>query len=183
MKGFSRKNRCLSLCGLNCLLCPMYIDSYCPGCGGGDGNQSCKIAKCSLENGNVEYCCQCSKYPCDKYEHIDEADSFITHQNQKNNLDLILKTGEEAYNSEQKEKQKLLEFFLLNCNDGRRKNLFCLGVNLLDLQSVKRIAEKIKNSPDFDNLSIKERAEIASKELKKAAEEKEIELKLRKKTN
>lgn len=183
MKGFIRKNQCLSLCGLNCLLCPMYIGSYCPGCGGGEGNQSCKIAKCSLENGNVEYCCQCTKYPCDKYEHIDEADSFITHQNQKNNLDLILKIGEEAYNIEQKEKQKLLEFFLLNCNDGRRKNLFCLGVNLLDLQSVKSIEEKIKNSPDFDNMPIKERAEIACKELKKAAEEKEIELKLRKKTN
>lgn len=56
----------------------------------------------------MEYCCQCSKYPCDKYEHIDEADSFVTHQNQKNNLDLILKIGEEAYNIEQKEKQKLL---------------------------------------------------------------------------
>lgn len=53
----------------------------------------------------------------------------------------------------------------------------------MDLQSVKSIEEKIKNSPDFDNMPIKERAEIACKELKKAAEEKEIELKLRKKTN
>lgn len=180
MKGFNRKNKFLSLCGLNCSLCPMYIGSYCPGCGGGEGNQSCKIARCSLENGNVEYCCQCSKYPCDKYEHIDEADSFITHKNQKSNLDLILKIGEEAYNHEQEKKQKLLEFFLSNCNDGRRKNLFCLSVNLLDLQSIEKIAEKIKSNSDFDNQSIKERAEFACKELEKAAEEQGIELKLRK---
>lgn len=124
MKGFNRKNQFLSLCGLYCSLCPMHIGSYCPGCGGGEGNQSCKIARCSLENGNVEYCCQCSKYPCDKYEHIDEVDPFITHKNQKSNLYLMLKIGEEAYNSEQEKKQKLLEFFLSNCNDGRRKNFF-----------------------------------------------------------
>lgn len=107
-------------------------------------------------------------------------DSFITHKNQKSNLDLILKIGEEAYNNEQKKKQKLLEFFLSNCNDGRRKNLFCLGVTLLDLQSIEKIAEEIKSNSDFDNLSIKERAEFACKELKKAAEEQGIELKLRK---
>ena len=35
MKGFKRNNQLLSLCGLNCGLCPMHIDGYCPGCGGG----------------------------------------------------------------------------------------------------------------------------------------------------
>ncbi len=180
MKGFIRKNQFLSLCGLNCALCPMYIGSYCPGCGGGEGNQSCKIAKCSLENGQPEYCCQCPKYPCGKYEHIDEADSFITHRNQRSNLELIKKIGEEAYNGEQRKKQELLSFFLSDCNDGRRKNLFCLGVNLLDLKSAENIAEKVKNHPDFYNLSVKEKAEIVSEEFKKAAEDKGIELKLRK---
>ena len=50
MKGFKRNNQLLSLCGLNCGLCPMHIDGYCPGCGGGAGNQSCRIARCSLEH-------------------------------------------------------------------------------------------------------------------------------------
>lgn len=45
MKGFKRNNQLLSLCGLNCGLCPMHIDGYCPGCGGGAGNQSCRIAR------------------------------------------------------------------------------------------------------------------------------------------
>lgn len=53
MKGFKRNNQLLSLCGLNCGLCPMHIDGYCPGCGGGAGNQSCRIARCSLEHDNL----------------------------------------------------------------------------------------------------------------------------------
>lgn len=35
MKGFKRENRLLSLCGLNCGLCTMYLGKYCPGCGAG----------------------------------------------------------------------------------------------------------------------------------------------------
>ena len=53
MKGFKRNNQLLSLCGLNCGLCPMHIDGYCPGCGGGAGNQSCRIARCSLEHDHI----------------------------------------------------------------------------------------------------------------------------------
>ena len=34
--------------------------------GGGEGNQSCKIAKCSMQHGRVEYCNQCQEFPCDK---------------------------------------------------------------------------------------------------------------------
>ena len=52
MKGFNRKNQLFSLCGLNCGLCPMFLNKYCPGCGGGEGNQSCKIARCSMEHGD-----------------------------------------------------------------------------------------------------------------------------------
>lgn len=83
MKGFERNDRWFSLCGLNCALCPMYLGKYCPGCGQGEGNQSCAIARCSLEHDKVEYCFLCKEYPCSKYQNIDEADSFITHQNQK----------------------------------------------------------------------------------------------------
>lgn len=76
MNGFERDNSLLSLCGLNCGLCPMRLGGHCGGCG--NGNQSCRIARCSLEHGGVEYCCKCVGYPCEKYERIDEYDSFIT---------------------------------------------------------------------------------------------------------
>ena len=78
MKGFKRQNQLFSLCGLNCGLCPMFLNKNCPGCGGGEGNQTCKIARCSIEHDGVEYCFQCGEYPCEKYEHIDDFDSFIT---------------------------------------------------------------------------------------------------------
>ena len=63
MENFERNDTLFSLCGLNCALCPMYIDKYCPGCGGGPGNQSCAIARCRLQHGDIEYCCQCPDYP------------------------------------------------------------------------------------------------------------------------
>jgi len=53
MKNFDRQNQLFSLCGLNCGLCPMHLGNHCPGCGG-KGNQSCKIARCSLEHGKIE---------------------------------------------------------------------------------------------------------------------------------
>lgn len=55
-------------------------ESILPRLWGGEGNQSCSIAKCSLQHGNIKYCFQCENYPCEKYDNIDEFDSFITHQ-------------------------------------------------------------------------------------------------------
>ena len=105
MKGFKRNNQLLSLCGLNCGLCPMHIDGYCPGCGGGAGNQSCRIARCSLEHDNLTYCYECSSYPCDKYMKFAKYDSFITHQHYhqdlmkaKNKYYSLYKLQAEAYN-------------------------------------------------------------------------------------
>lgn len=60
----------------------MRLGGYCPGCGGGEGNQGCAIARCSLTRGGLEYCWQCGEFPCVRYREIDRYDSFITHQNQ-----------------------------------------------------------------------------------------------------
>ena len=111
MKGFVRNNQYLSLCGLNCKLCPMNLAGHCSGCG--VDNQSCKIAKCSIEHGKIEYCFQCTSFPCDKYAHIDDFDSFITHHNQMNDMEKASQIGIPAYNAEQEEKRKLLDFLLV----------------------------------------------------------------------
>ena len=105
MKNFKRTNLLFSLCGLNCGLCPMNLNKSCPGCGGGEGNQSCSLARCSLQHGKVEYCFQCENYPCPKYEHIDEFDSFITHQHQKLDIQKFIEQGAEAYSSVQQNKR------------------------------------------------------------------------------
>ena len=171
MKGFSRNNPYPSLCGLNCKLCSMNISGHCGGCG--FGNQSCPIARCSLEHGKPEYCFQCSEYPCDRYAHIDEYDSFITHMNQKADLEKMQKIGEEAYNAEQVEKRNILDRLLTEYNDGRKKTLFCLAVNLLPLEDLRTVFA----DGDMD-LSIKDRAKLMEKRLK---EKSSVELKLRKK--
>jgi hypothetical protein len=181
MKGFHRQNQLFSLCGLNCGLCPMFLNKNCPGCGGGTGNQSCKIARCSMEHGGVEYCFQCQEYPCEKYEHIDDHDSFITHRNQKADLEKARQSGMEAYNAEQAEKTKILDILLSGYNDGRKKTLFCMAVNLLDLQELREVLRQIDNKSDMRTLMLKEKSAFATGLIQNAAAKKNIDLKMRKK--
>lgn len=176
MKGFERSDFCLSLCGLNCTLCPMHLGGHCPGCGGGAGNQSCGIARCSLEHGGLEYCSRCAEYPCAKYEGFDEFDSFITHRNRDANLRRAEKIGLDAYSAEQVERAEILQTLLTNFNDGRKKTLYCLGVNLLRLDDLREIMAHLEPS-----MPLKERTAQAAGLFQSAAEKQNIELKLRKK--
>ena len=86
----------------------MKLDGHCPGCGGGEGNQSCKIAKCSIQHGKIEYCNQCQEFPCDKYGRADEYDIFITHRNWKQDFEKMKVMGVEAYNYGQMQKLEIL---------------------------------------------------------------------------
>lgn len=181
MKGFNRRNQLFSLCGLNCGLCPMFLNKNCPGCGGGEGNQSCKIARCSMEHGGVEYCFQCSEYPCEKYKHIEDFDSFITHRRQKADLEKARQFGIESYNAEQLEKAKILNILLSGYNDGRKKTLFCVAVNLLELQELKTVLRQIENRPDMETLTLKEKSAFVAGLLQDAASQRKIDLKLCKK--
>ena len=181
MKGFNRQNQLCSLCGLNCGLCPMFLNKNCPGCGGGEGNQSCRIARCSMEHTGVEYCCQCNEYPCEKYEHIDDFDSFITHRNQTADLEKIRRMGVEAYNMEQTEKIKILDILLSGYNDGRKKTLFCVAVNLLDLQELREALREIEGKPDMETLTLKEKSAFAAGLLQEIASRRKVDLKLRRK--
>ncbi|MDO5422971.1 MAG: DUF3795 domain-containing protein [Eubacteriales bacterium] len=181
MKNFTREDLLFSLCGLNCGLCPMHLDGYCPGCGGGEGNQSCKIAKCSLRHGSPAYCSQCREFACELYADIDKTDSFITHQNRRKDLEKQREMGVEAYQAEQKEKIQLLQWLLKNCNDGRKKTFFCVAVNLLDMETVKQTVEQARNDAVFETLSVKEKAILITERFRRAAEEQGILLKLRRK--
>lgn len=179
MKNFKRENLMFSLCGLNCSLCPMNLNQYCPGCGGGEGNQSCSIAKCSLQHGKIEYCFQCENYPCEKYENIDKFDSFITHQHQKRDMEKFRELGIEPYTAEQQRKKVLLNHLLNTYNDGRKKTLFCVAVNLLELDGIENIINELDKNTR--NLSLKEKAAYAASLLQKTAANKDITVKLHKK--
>jgi len=179
MKGFERKNQLLSLCGLNCGLCPMLLGNYCGGCG--NGNQSCKTARCSLAHGKIEYCYECSQYPCEKYQHTDEYDSFITHRRQIADLEKARTIGIEHYNAEQQKKAQILSYLLSNYNDGRRKNFFCVAVNLLELSELQEAVTQIQSNKELSSLPLKEQSLYVVEVFQKIAGRRNIKLQLIKK--
>lgn len=181
VKDFNRKNLLFSLCGLNCGLCSMNLGCHCPGCGGGEGNQSCAIARCSLQHDGVEYCFLCPEYPCDRYQRNPDLDSFITHQHQLEDMKRAGEIGIEAYTREQERKVEILQQLLAEYNDGKRKTFYGLAVNLLPLEDLERILKETTVTPDFQHGTQREQAGILAGEFQKTADEQGILLKLRKK--
>lgn len=177
MKVFSRKEPMFSLCGLNCALCAMHVGGYCPGCGGGEGNQSCAFARCSLGHG-VEFCADCEEYPCARYEGFDDADSFVPHSRRRADLERARELGLEAYMSELREKAELLSELLAGYNDGRRKSLFCTAAYLLPPEALREVVLSLRSLPERP---LKERAAEAASLLQTAADGLGVSLRLVKK--
>lgn len=157
----------------------MHLGSYCGGCG--NGNQTCKIARCSLEHGKVSYCNECKEYPCDKYQHIDDYDSFITHRRRRADLARAQRIGIDAYNLEQQEKVQILSWLLSNYNDGRKKNFYCVAVNLLELAELREAVDRIRSIDGLSALPAKEQCRAAAEVIQKIAERRDVELKLNRK--
>lgn len=157
----------------------MFLGKHCGGCG--NGNQSCKIARCSLEQGTIEYCYQCEKYPCEQYEGIDAFDSFITHRHQKVDLEKAQRIGIDEYNREQNEKIKILHYLLSNYNDGRKKAFFCVAVNLLGLSQLQEGIKQVEENPEISILSVKEKSAYVADVFRRIADRESIQLRLNKK--
>lgn len=179
MKNFIRDYPLFSVCGLNCGLCTMHIGGHCPGCGGGDGNQSCAIARCSMEKG-VAFCFECGTYPCAKYDGVDANDSFVTHLRQKQDLSRLKRIGLDAYRTELDEKIAILLLLLANYNDGRHKSPFCTAVNLLELDILREIMAAL-SVETMAEMTAKEKAKLAAAKFDSAAAARDFSLKLRKK--
>lgn len=203
MKNYQREYPLFSLCGLNCALCPMHLNQYCPGCGGGEGNQSCAIFRCGREHGCPEYCFQCSEYPCEKYDSVMEYDSFLPHRNMRKDMERAKSGGIDSYQAELAEKAAILQELLDNYNDGRRKTFYMLAVYLLELQDLKDAMEQISRETSggvmqenakgtqekakgtvqgmAQEMTLKEKAAAAAGCFQAIAQEKGIILKLNKK--
>lgn len=187
MKEYSRDYPLFSLCGVNCGLCPRYHTdgtSKCPGCGGESfhlKHPTCAIITCSKKHGNVEYCFQCSDYPCHRYAAEELRDSFISRKNVLTDFDKAKIFGVESYQIELNEKVEILRFLIENYNDGKRKNFYCIAINLLKLADIKEIVETINTSiaPQDIDLKVKVLQVVALFEAK--AKEQNIKLTLRKK--
>lgn len=175
MKAYNRNEPHFSLCGLNCALCPRYHTegtSKCPGCGGEDfylKHPTCAIITCNNKHEHVEFCFECSEYPCERYNFPKNVDSFISYKNIEQNM-ADAKSDLASYLKELSEKKCILEQLITHHNDGKSKGFFCLAVNLLSLDTLNEIITALQNNIDTDAVGL----------LKQKANELGIELKLRK---
>lgn len=186
MKEYQRKYPQFSLCGLNCGLCPRYRtegSSRCPGCGGKNfhlQHPACAVITCNIKHDNVEFCFQCSSYPCERYSRPSDIDSFITYRNVLSDFEKVRRDGIDQYMSVLNDKNKILESLIKNYNDGRSKNFYCIAVNLLELDALKGIMREIEEEISGKNISLKEKLGQIKVLLEKEAAKAGIGLKLRK---
>lgn len=78
------------------------------------------------------------------------------------------------------EKNKILEFLIKNCNEGKRKSFYCLAVNLLSLPDLRLILRQIEDTIDGLDISLKEKAGLAAALFEATAKRRKIPLLLRK---
>lgn len=186
MKEYKRAYPLFSLCGLTCGLCPRYNTdgkSKCPGCGGPEfhlKHPSCAVITCNKKQNNVEYCSQCPKYPCKKYFKVSDTDSFISYKNVLSDFKLMNEIGEDKFKEIINSKMKILEELLTKYNDGKKKNFYCLAVNLLTINDLNAIMLKVRNIPFDDDNDLKEQIKQVVSIFKSRSRDKGIELKLRK---
>jgi len=182
---YKREYPLFALCGLNCGLCPRYQTegvSKCPGCGGPDfhlQHPTCAVVTCNKKHNNVEFCFQCSTYPCRKYAEPIPVDSFISYRNVLTGF-AKAKADLANYKAELQEKIGFLEFLLQNYNDGRRKSFYCTAVNNLDLNSLRQIRESIAESIQSQPTDLKSKIKLIAELFEESARQTGVELKLRK---
>ena len=116
-----------------------------------------------------------------KYRNCEEYDSFIVHRRQKADLEKAQKIGVEAYNQEQKEKIEILRYLLANFNDGRKKNFFCVAVNLMELLELQEGLQEINEKEDLAFWIMKEKLVYVRKIFQNITGRRNISLKLNKK--
>ncbi len=183
MIPFIRKNPLFSLCGLNCSLCPRFNtdgSSKCPGCGGENfstQHPTCAVETCNRKHDNVEYCFQCSEYPCKKYQEESKCDSFISYRSVKQNF-IEAKNDIKKYETDLGKRQKYLKILLEKYNDGKSKGLYCLVANDMPLNELEILISKIDKI--LIDLDIKEKAKEVKKEILALEVKFGFEFKLRK---
>ncbi|MEA4925591.1 MAG: DUF3795 domain-containing protein [Syntrophomonadaceae bacterium] len=186
MIQYKRKYPIFSLCGLNCGLCPRYHtdgSSKCPGCGGPDfhlKHPACSVITCNRKHDQVEFCFECSAYPCSKYANPGNLDSFISYRNVINDFEKARTEGVDQYIRQLREKIKILEFLISNYNDGRRKNFYCLAVNLLKLEDIQNIMAQIGQEIGEQNIPMKDKINRIVSLFEDQARKDNLSLKLRK---
>jgi len=185
-----KKYPIVGACGLNCGLCPRYYTegtSRCPGCCGPDFWQkhpSCGFITCCVKRKNLETCAQCTDWAgCEKVARIMDSakyqDSFLSYKPLAANFAFIQKNGIEEFARLEMEKQRFLRYLIDSYDEGRSKNFYCTGCQLIPLDKLKEAladAEtRITGATD-----IKEKARLVRAAIGSMADSLQIDLRLRK---
>ncbi|MFW9971464.1 MAG: DUF3795 domain-containing protein [Candidatus Odinarchaeota archaeon] len=180
----------IACCGLDCGLCPVYYTegpSRCPGCCGPNFHNkhpSCSIITCCVKKHKFETCAECNDFPCSKIDNWDKFDSFISHRVSLSNLRLIKEEGIKQFYAQQQIRIELLKELLENFNEGRSKSFFCLATALLpiaDLEKALKDSLKRINDEKINSRDLKAKSKIIKEYLTKIAQNKSIDLKLKRK--
>lgn len=179
-EDFKRNDLLFSLCGLNCSLCPMFVRKLCTGCiHNSMCSTACSIVPCSMEHGSVDYCFECGKYPCDKYEEVDQNDSIITHINQLRDMEKAKTMGINKYHQEQSQKVEILNKFIENYNyNNDNEVFFCTAINLLPLEDLISITDKLDKITE--NMALEDKYNCLKEKLFESANNNNIKIELRK---
>lgn len=78
-------------------------------------------------------------------------------------------------------KIQILSHLLSNYNDGRRKNFFCVAVNLLELSEIQEAIKQIQSNDELSSLPLKAQCLFVVEVFLKIADRRNIKLKLIKK--
>lgn len=76
---------------------------------------------------------------------------------------------------------QILACLLSNYNDGRRKNFFCVAVNLLELSELQEAMNQIQFNDELSSLPFKAQCAYVAEAFQKIADRKNVKLRLIKK--
>ena len=180
----------VGVCGLECGLCPRYHtagSSRCPGCAGQDFEQkhpACGFITCCVKQKHLETCAECPDWAsCERVSRVmdgaKQVDSFISYRPLAANFTSIQRHGIEEFARREMAKLELLGYLLEHFDEGRSKTSYCIGCQLLPLDSLKAALAEAEMKID-ENADIKERSRLARAAISRLANGLSVGLKLRK---
>lgn len=133
---------------------------------------------CSIKNGLIEYCAQCEQYPCQRFEQS-PYDFFVSYKHVRRRLQTIREQGPAVVEDELNQRIAILEQLLAEYNDGKRKSLYCLATELMDVEDLAAVIQTAAQGGQ--EVSLREKALTVTRLLQESAGQRGIELRLRRK--
>ena len=143
----------------------------------------CTFIRCAIKQKEVEFCWDCEEREiCEKWnKHRDASkhvDSFVCYQKLEDNIRFIQEKNVEAFETEQRIRERVLKAMLDEFNEGRSKTFYCIASTVLEIKELEHALNDAKKQSK--GLNIKEKAKVLHQILDNIAKRKNYYLKLRK---